>query len=82
MRAVSGEKRKGANFGPKVKFGKMKTKVCIVCFFNSSFINRARALIFELHEGSIYSFVKFKFQSMSTKIVEVLKKKWAKGAMK
>ena len=44
-------KRKAANFGPKVKVGKMKIKVFNVRFFNSSFIKRT--LIFELHEGSI-----------------------------
>ena len=31
-------KRKGANFGPKVKLGQMKIKVFNVCFFNCSFI--------------------------------------------
>ena len=45
-------KRRGANFG-KVKVGKTKIKVCNVQFF--SFIDRARALIFEHHDGTIYS---------------------------
>ena len=53
-----GVKRKQAYFGHKIKVDKMKIKVCNVNCFNNSFIKRARAIIFELHEGTIYNFVK------------------------
>ena len=61
-------KRKGANFGHQVKVGKLKLKVCNVRFLSTSFIKRARALIFDLHEGTIYSFVKFKYESFTSYI--------------
>ena len=37
-------------------------------FFKFSFIYNVWAVVFELHEGSIYSFVKFEVQSISSKI--------------
>ena len=52
---MDGWKRKLANFVPYVKVVKRKTKVCNVCFFNRSFIKRARVLILELHEGTMYT---------------------------
>ena len=66
----SGVQRKGANFDPKVKLGKMKTKVCNVFFLpsNSSFIKGARAPIFELHEGSLSCFVRFQRESFISNI--------------
>ena len=62
--------RKGANFSPKVKVGILK----FVRFLNSSFIKRAKAFTFELHEGTIYSFVKFKYESFSSNIEQALEK--------
>ena len=40
-------------------------------FFKCLFNNGARAVIFELHKGIIYSFVNFKYQSSSFKIEQV-----------
>ena len=46
------------------------------CFFlKSSFIRRARALLFELHEGTIYRFVKFKYESFSFNIERAFEEK-------
>ena len=62
-------KRKVAIIGPQVKDGKLKTEKCnVFLFFNSSFMKRARALIFELYEGNIKSFVKFQYKSFDSKI--------------
>ena len=52
----------------KSKLVKLRKKVYNVGFFNSLFIKRARALIFDLHEGTIYSFVKFQLESLSSNI--------------
>ena len=43
-------------------------------FLKSSFIRRARALLFELHEGTIYRFVKFKYESFSFNIDQAFEK--------
>ena len=51
----------------KSKLINIKIKGCKV----SSLIKRASALIFELHENTIYSLVKLKSQSSSIKIKEV-----------
>ena len=39
----------------------------MLIFFKCLFNNWARAVIFELNEGTIYGFVKFKYQSSSAK---------------
>ena len=66
----------------KVGVGKMKIKTLYVNFFKCSFIKRGSAVIFELHGGTIFSLVKFKFQSMSYKIEQALVKITKKSAEK
>ena len=47
---------------PKIGVGKMKIKTWNVCFFKCSSSKKARAVIFELDVGTIYSIVKFEYQ--------------------
>ena len=52
-----------------------KTKKNIFChFFNSLFNFRAHALQSELDKVSIYNFIKFRFQSMRSKIKQAFEK--------
>ena len=58
----------------KVGVGKMKIKAWFVCFFKSSLNFKAHALQSELRKVSIYNFVKFQLQSMSSKIERAFEK--------
>ena len=58
----------------KVGFGEMKIKTWFVCFFKCSLNLRAHALQSELSKVSIYNFVKFELQSMSSKIERAFEK--------
>ena len=58
---------------PKVRIGKMKTKACFFSFKRS--LNfRAHALQSKLNKVSISNFVKFRLQSMSSKIERAIEK--------
>ena len=52
----------------------MKTKTYFVVFFKGSLNFRAHALQSELNKGIISSFVKFRLQSMSSKIERAFEK--------
>ena len=70
--------RKGAKLGADGKVGKMKLKYdffSFKCFFN----RRVGTVIFELHEVTLSSFVKFKFQRLSSKIEQAFEKTNKKG---
>ena len=57
-----------------VGFGKMKIKTLFVRFFKCSLNFRAHALQLELSKVSIFNFVKFELQSMSSKIERAFEK--------
>ena len=57
-----------------VTLGKMMMKTWYVFFFKRLTITTARAVIFELNEGTIYSFVKFKCQSSGSIIKRLFEK--------
>ena len=46
----------------------MRTNKLYVCIFKCSLNNRARAVILDLHEDFIYSWVKFEWQRCSSSI--------------
>ena len=48
--------------------------------FNSSFVKRARAIMFELYEGTIYSFVKFKYERFTSNNERTFEKNYIKRA--
>ena len=66
--------RKGAKFGPKVEVGKMKIKTLNVNFFKCQLNIWTRAAIFELNEGTIDKFVKFKYLSFCLKNLRAFEK--------
>ena len=57
-----------------VGFGKMKIKTWFVRFFKCLLNFRAHALQSELSKVSIFNFVKFELQSMSSKIERAFEK--------
>ena len=68
----------------KLKLGKEDKHMVCFFFLKYSSINWARAVIFKLHEGTIYSIVKFEFHSFSSEIKQEfikIKHKRAKKAI-
>ena len=68
-------KRKCEKSVVQVGVGKMKTKNIFCPFFKYSLNFRANALQSELNKVSISNFVKFRMQSMSSKIERAFEKK-------
>ena len=58
----------------KVGVGKMKIKTWFICFFKCSLNFRAHVLPSELSKVSISNFLKFRLQSMSSKIERAFEK--------
>ena len=62
-------------FCSMVKFTKIRTKTCYVCFFKDSLNKRPGTPTLELDEGNVSTFAKFEYERSSSKTERVFEKK-------
>ena len=65
---------KSVQFGSKVEFTKMRTKICYDRFFEDSLNKRAGTPIIALDEGIVSTFAKFEYERSSSKTERVFEK--------